>query len=94
MPKRVFSRVSSSANSHSSVDRVLKRQRRGEGGHPILGFSPNYIASAENAAQVDADPPLQALIKAASESLKTVQGTEAVIHWMRMSDLRSEYLGS
>lgn len=93
MSKRVLSRASSSASSHSSVDHVRKRKRRGEGNQPAPGFSPNYIASAENAAQVDADPPLQTLLKTSSGSLKTVEGTEAIVHWMRMADLRSECLG-
>jgi deoxyribodipyrimidine photo-lyase len=96
MSKRVLSTASSPASSlassHPSVDHAHKRQRRVEGNQPALGFSPNYIASAENAAQVDADPPLQSLLKAASASLKTVEGTEAIVHWMRMADLRSECL--
>ena len=94
MSKRVLSRASSSASAHSSVDSVRKRQRRGEGNQPVPSFSPNYTASAENAAQVDADPPLQVLLEAASASLKIVDGTEAVVYWMRMADLRSKCLES
>lgn len=94
MSKRVLSRASSSASSHSSIGFVQKRQRRGEGNQPALGFSPNYTASAENAARVDADPPLQSLLKTASASLNAVEGTEAIVHWMRMSDLRSECIES
>ena len=93
MSKRVLSRSSSIASSHS-VDHQLKRQRKGEGNQPAPAFSPNYTASAENAAQVDADPPLQSLLKAASASLKAVEGTEAIVHWMRMADLRSKCLES
>ena len=90
MPKRVLSRASSLASNHSSIEHVLKRRREGEVDHPTLGFNPNYTATAEDAARVDADPPLQKLLKAASASLKTVEGTEAVVHWMRMADLRGE----
>ena len=57
---------------------------------PIPGFNPNYTAAAEDAARVDTDPPLQKLLNAASMGLKTVEGTDAVVHWMRMADLRSE----
>ncbi|KAF9653387.1 hypothetical protein BDM02DRAFT_3087670 [Thelephora ganbajun] len=88
MSKRVLSRASSSASSHSSIEHVRKRRREGEGNQPTLWFNPNYTASAEDAARVDADPPLQKFLEAASVGLKTVEGTEAVVHWMRMADLR------
>ena len=88
MPKRVFSRSSSTVSSHSSIEHVRKRRR--EAGQPTSGFNPNYTATAEDAARVDAKPPLQKLLKAASGSLKTAEGTEAVVHWMRMADLRSK----
>ena len=78
------------ASSHSSIEHTRKRRR--EGNQPTLGFNPNYTATAEDAAQVDADPPLQKLLNAASMGLKTVEGTEAVVQWMRMTDLRSECL--
>lgn len=90
MSKRVLSRASSLASSHSSVEHVRKRRREGEANQPTPRFNPNYTATAEDAARVDADPPLQKLLKAASGSLKTVEGTEAVVHWMRMADLRSK----
>ena len=86
MSKRVLSRSSSSASSHSSVEHVHKKRREGE------AFNPNYIATAEDAARVDGDPPLQKLLKTASEGLKTVEGTEAVVYWMRLADLRSACL--
>lgn len=94
MPKRVLSRASSPDNCHSSVQHVPKRPRaEGETNQPVPRFNPNYTASAEDAAQVDIHPPLQKLLKVASESLKIVEGTEAVVHWMRMADLRSECFG-
>ena len=61
-----------------------------EESRPSPGFDPKYTATAEDAARVDADPPLQKLLNAASMGLKTAEGTEAVVHWMRMADLRSE----
>ena len=90
MSKRVLSRASSVASSHSSFENARKRRREGEANHSTPGFNPNCIATAEDAALVDADPPLQKLLKAASVSLKSVRGTEAVVHWMRMADLRGE----
>jgi hypothetical protein len=92
MPKRVFSRASVSANSHSSVENLCKRRREGDTDQTAPRSNPNYTANAEDAAEVDADPPLQKLLGAMSAGPKTVEGTEAVVHWMRMSDLRSEYL--
>ena len=93
MSKRVLSRASSVASSHSSIEHARKRPRQGTANQPTPGFNPNHIATAEDAARVDADPPLQKLLKAASTSLKSVGGTEAVVHWMRVADLRSECSG-
>jgi len=93
MSKRVFSRASSLGSNHSFVEHARKRRREGETTQPTPGFNPNYTATAEDAARVDADPPLQKLLQAASASLKTAEGTETVVHWMRMTDLRSECFG-
>jgi len=90
MSKRVLSRASSLVNGHSSIEHVRKRRREGETNLHTPGFNPNYTATVQDAARVDADPPLQKLLKAMSVSLKTVEGTGAVVHWMRMADLRSE----
>ncbi|QRW16282.1 deoxyribodipyrimidine photo-lyase [Rhizoctonia solani] len=49
------------------------------------------IATAENAARVDDDPPLAKLQNAISEhkdELKTVSKGDSVIYWMRMEDMR------
>jgi hypothetical protein len=91
MPKRALSRTSIPASGSSPVEHVRKRQRQGETNVPTSLFNPNYIASAEDAIRVDADPPLQKLLKAASASVKTVEGTDAVVHWMRMADLRGTW---
>ena len=90
MSKRVLSRASSVASSRSSIEFARKRRREGDADRPIPVFNPNYTATAEDAARVDADPPLQKLLNAVSASLKIVEGTEAIVHWMRMADLRSE----
>src|ERR1700729_2241866 len=90
MSKRVLSRASSVASSHSSIEHVRKKRREGEANQHDPRFTPNYTATAEDAARAGADPPLQKLLKAISMSPKTVEGTEAVVHWMRMADLRSE----
>ena len=93
MSKRVLSRASSVTSSHSSIEHARKRRREETANQPTPGFNPNHVAAAEDAARVDADPPLQKLLKAASTSLKSVGGTEAVVHWMRMADLRRECFG-
>lgn len=94
MSKRVLSRTSSVTSSHSSIEHARKRRREGEADQPTPGFKPNYTATAEAAALVDADPPLQKLLNAAFMGLKIVEGTQAVVHWMRMADLRSECFGT
>lgn len=52
-------------------------------------FRPNKISTFENAAKVDADPPLEKLTKALKDGVKNPRKGEAVVHWMRMADLRS-----
>ncbi|KAF9782960.1 hypothetical protein BJ322DRAFT_185364 [Thelephora terrestris] len=81
MPKRALSRTLIPASGFSHVEHVRKRQRQGETNHPTSVFDPNYITSAEDATRVDADQPLQKLLKAAPASLKlkTVEGTDAVV---------------
>ena len=78
------------ASSRSSIEQARKRRREGDENQATPEFNPNYTATAEDAARVDADPPLQKLLDVASAGLKTVEGTDAVVHWMRMADLRSE----
>lgn len=92
MSKRVLSRASSVTSSHSSIENTRKRRREGEANQSTPRSNLKYIATAEDAARVDGDPPLQKLLKTVSLSLKPVEGTEAVVHWMRMADLRSECL--
>lgn len=88
MSKRVLSRASSVASGHSSIEHACKRRREGEMNQPTPGFGPIYTATAEDAARVHADPPLQKLLNAVSAGLETVEGTEAIVYWMRMADLR------
>ncbi|KZT26858.1 hypothetical protein NEOLEDRAFT_1177049 [Neolentinus lepideus HHB14362 ss-1] len=52
-------------------------------------FLPNKIATAEAAAKVDVDPPLQKLLQAVKDGVKNPGKGEAVVYWMRMEDLRT-----
>ena len=91
MTKRALPRASSPASSHSpTIEHPRKRRREGGTSQLTPPFNPTYTASVEDAARVDADPPLNRLLKTASTGLKIVERTEAVVHWMRMADLRSE----
>jgi deoxyribodipyrimidine photo-lyase len=49
------------------------------------------VASAENAAAVDHDPPLQILRDAVLNNDDPKDPGSAVVYWMRMEDLRSTY---
>ena len=49
------------------------------------------VASAEVAAKVDEDPPLDQLMRLANEKKKDVGKGESVVYWMRMEDIRSAY---
>lgn len=60
--------------------------KRSRPAHPI--FSPNKIASASAAAAVDANPPLQTLLQAVREAIKSPSKGDCVVYWMRMADLR------
>ena len=58
-----------------------------------IKFLPNKIATVENAAKVDAHPPVFQLLDAlhGNAKKKPTKG-ECVVYWMRMEDLRSEQL--
>lgn len=49
----------------------------------------NKIATAENAAAVDAHPPLQILLQAVDRNVKDPEKGDAVVYWMRLEDMRS-----
>ncbi len=66
-----------------SVSRESKRQRRD------TGDMHTKIATAHNAAAVDAHPPLQTLLDAAHRSAHESDTGSAVVYWMRMQDMRS-----
>ncbi|TFK92182.1 hypothetical protein K466DRAFT_582102 [Polyporus arcularius HHB13444] len=53
-------------------------------------FLPNKIATAKNAAKVDAHPPLLQLLEAVRDNAmnKNVVKGDCVVYWMRMEDLR------
>jgi deoxyribodipyrimidine photo-lyase len=58
----------------------------------VAPFSPIKIATAAAAAAVDGDTPFSQLIKLVSECVKTPQKGRSIVFWMRMGDLRSEFL--
>lgn len=49
------------------------------------------IATPEAAARVDADPPFAKLLRELQQSTKNPVNGDAVVYWMRMEDMRSEY---
>ncbi|KAG7096829.1 hypothetical protein E1B28_004238 [Marasmius oreades] len=51
-------------------------------------FTHRKVATAEAAAAVDADPPLDKLLRAVNNGVKEQKKGDAVVYWMRMSDLR------
>jgi deoxyribodipyrimidine photo-lyase len=53
-------------------------------------FQPIKIATQEAAAAVDADPPLQKLLKAVEQGVKKPVKGDFVVYWMRMGDLRGK----
>lgn len=55
-------------------------------------FTPRKVASAQNAAAVDANPPLAQLLKALKENQQQkVNKNKAIVYWMRLADLRSTF---
>jgi deoxyribodipyrimidine photo-lyase len=52
-------------------------------------MSEGKVATAEDAARVDANPPLGQLVRLLEQSKKAEKG-ECVVYWMRMEDMRSE----
>ncbi|KAH6915337.1 DNA photolyase, FAD-binding/Cryptochrome [Coprinopsis sp. MPI-PUGE-AT-0042] len=53
-----------------------------------VSFSPNKVASTENATAADANPPLLQVSEALKDVLKSPQKGECIVFWMRMADLR------
>ncbi|KAJ3774477.1 DNA photolyase, FAD-binding/Cryptochrome [Lentinula raphanica] len=78
-PKRA--RVSSISDSKASV--AAKRSRT-----TATSFAPRKVATAKNAAAVDANPPLGKLLEAVKNQNTKVKKGNAVVYWMRMADLR------
>lgn len=76
MPKRA-------ASTEAAKSPVSKKART------TPSFKPNKVATPENAAAVDADPPFARLVKA--DVFKTPAKGDAVVYYMRMGDLRSAF---
>lgn len=48
------------------------------------------MATVEDAARVDRDPPLVQLNELMKERVTNTEKGESVVYWMRMEDMRSE----
>ena len=72
----------------ANTNAAMKKTRRD------TKFLPNKIATAENAAKVDAHPPLLKLLDAVRDhgTNADVAKGDCVVYWMRMEDLRSACL--
>lgn len=58
----------------------------------VAPFSPIKIATAAAAAAVDGNTPFSQLTQLVSENVKTPQKGSSIVFWMRMGDIRSEFL--
>ncbi|RDX55540.1 hypothetical protein OH76DRAFT_748996 [Lentinus brumalis] len=74
-----------SVSSTASMHEAMKKTRTD------VKVLPNKIATAKNAAKVDAHPPLLQLLEAVRDNAmnKNVVKGDCVVYWMRMEDLRS-----
>ncbi|KAJ3931098.1 MAG: DNA photolyase, FAD-binding/Cryptochrome [Lentinula lateritia] len=70
-----------SVSAGNELSGITKRPR-------ITSFAPRKVATAQNAAAVDADQPMHKLLEAVKNQSKTVKNGDAVVYWMRMADLR------
>ncbi|KAI0052987.1 hypothetical protein FA95DRAFT_1482511 [Auriscalpium vulgare] len=77
--------LSPSARSVSAVVSPSKKPRNSN--QHDAHFVHNKIATADNAARVDADPPLGKLLASLQNPTLQAQGS-AVVYWMRMEDMR------
>ena len=77
-----------SGSPTANTNAAMKKTRRD------TKFLPNKIATAENAAKVDAHPPLLKLLDAVRDygTNGDVAKGDCVVYWMRMEDLRSACL--
>ncbi|KAJ3909876.1 DNA photolyase, FAD-binding/Cryptochrome [Lentinula edodes] len=70
-----------STSAGNELSEIAKRPR-------IASFAPRKVATARNAAAVDADQPMDKLLEAVKNQSKKVKSGNAVVYWMRMADLR------
>lgn len=87
MAKREMS-ADSSGEEHDASTSKAKRARVSP-----ASFNPNKVATAEAAAKVDANTPLQQLAKLMDSVTLSEDKKDGscVVYWMRKSDLRSEF---
>ena len=84
MAKRARSLSTPSIREASEANGAMKKTRSD------VKFLPNKISTAENAAKVDANPPLLQLLETLRRAPKKSSKGDCVVYWMRMEDLRSE----
>ncbi|KAI5125011.1 hypothetical protein M0805_007435 [Coniferiporia weirii] len=82
MTKRVLSGASGEGGINRHDPRSTKKARTG------TKELYNKIATAENGAAVDRNPPLGILLDAVNGNVKNTGKGDAVVYWMRMDDLR------
>lgn len=58
--------------------------------HRDVKFLPNKIATAENAARADKNPPFKLLMEAMQSPMQAMAKGDAVVYWMRMQDMRGK----
>lgn len=91
MAKRArSSSLTAAANKASAeaADRPNTSAHSAKRTHLDVQFLPKKIATAENAAAADRDPPFVKLMKSMKSMPKSVPKGEAVVYWMRMQDMR------
>ncbi|KAG9051014.1 hypothetical protein FS837_000122 [Tulasnella sp. UAMH 9824] len=87
---QVPARMTKRTKRVDEVDEPQKPQKKHDNS---IYETPGIVATAQAAAAVDANPPLQQLNKARTEHKKTMLGKpqgngDAVVYWMRMQDMR------
>lgn len=58
-------------------------------GDELTPWIEGKIATAEDAARVDADPPLDQLMRLLKDDTPKTEKGDSVVYWMRMEDMRS-----
>lgn len=59
-------------------------------GDELMRWTEGKIATAEDAARVDKDPPLDQLMRLLKDDAPKTEKGDSVVYWMRMEDMRSK----